>query len=119
MTVDQFGQLRIPASATSALLDNSINPAADYIVAVEVEDSGGSIAIRHVLLDAVNSSNSPPVIAPIGNRVVQVNNTVSFTVSATDPNAADIVTLAATGLPTGASKLRSSKVLRTPVCRIN
>ena len=104
LTVNQFGQLRIPASQTSGLLDNLFSePAGDYLVKVEIEDSRGSISVRDFLLDAVDTGNTPPVLDPIGNRVVQVGDTVAFSVSATDPDVLDTVTLSAVGLPAGST----------------
>src|SRR5206468_12982120 len=43
-----------------------------------------------------------PVLAAIGNKTVLENALLSFTVSATDPDA-DTLTYTATGLPTGVS----------------
>jgi hypothetical protein len=36
-----------------------------------------------------NVTNSPPVLAAIGNKTVEANETLSFTATATDPNSAD------------------------------
>ncbi len=50
----------------------------------------------------VATTNQPPVLAAIGSKTVDENTTLSFTVSATDPDG-DSLTYAATGLPTGAT----------------
>ena len=52
----------------------------------------------------VAAVNDPPVLGPIGNKAVDEEENVSFTVTASDPNdsPANGVTLSATGLPAGA-----------------
>jgi N-acetylneuraminic acid mutarotase len=50
-----------------------------------------------------DSSNNPPVIAPIGDQTIHEGQPLSFTVSATDPDAGQMVMLSASGLPAGAS----------------
>ncbi len=47
--------------------------------------------------------NHAPVLTPIGNRTVGENQTLTFTVSATDSDQGDIITLSANNLPSGAS----------------
>jgi hypothetical protein len=49
--------------------------------------------------------NDPPVLAPIGNKSVDEQKLLQFTVTAGDPNdvPANAVTLSATGLPAGAT----------------
>ncbi|MEJ2515710.1 MAG: putative Ig domain-containing protein [Gammaproteobacteria bacterium] len=46
--------------------------------------------------------NLAPVLAPIGTQSATVGETLSFTVSASDPNGADTPSLTASGLPSGA-----------------
>ncbi len=46
--------------------------------------------------------NTPPILTPIGNRVVYEGDLLEFTVSATDPDG-DNLTYSATNIPTGAS----------------
>lgn len=46
--------------------------------------------------------NNPPVLAPIGNKSVNENSSLSFSVSATDADN-DPITYSATGLPSGAT----------------
>jgi hypothetical protein len=47
--------------------------------------------------------NLPPVLYPIGNRSVDIGDTLVFTVSATDPNPGDELTFTADGLPDNAT----------------
>ena len=49
------------------------------------------------------AQNSPPVLDPIGNQVVQIGQTLSFTVTASDPNANDKLLVFASGVPGEAS----------------
>jgi PKD repeat protein len=50
----------------------------------------------------VNNVNRPPVLSSIGNKSVYVNDTLSFSVSAADPDG-DTVEYSANGLPSGAT----------------
>ncbi|MDS4059341.1 MAG: putative Ig domain-containing protein [Candidatus Contendobacter sp.] len=50
----------------------------------------------------VNNTNRPPVLAPIGNRTVAEDQTLSFVINATDPDG-NPLTYSASNLPTGAS----------------
>lgn len=47
--------------------------------------------------------NRAPVLAPIGNRSAVAGSALTFTVSATDPDASDPKTFSATNLPAGAT----------------
>lgn len=49
------------------------------------------------------TANVAPTLTAIGNQVVVVGNSVSFTVTANDPNLKDTVLLFASGLPQGAT----------------
>jgi VCBS repeat-containing protein len=52
----------------------------------------------------VNEVNQAPVLGAIGNKTVQVGQTLTFTVTATDPDLpANLLTLSSTTLPTGAT----------------
>jgi VCBS repeat-containing protein len=52
----------------------------------------------------VNEVNQAPILGAIGNRTVQVGQTLSFTVTATDADLpANILTLSSSTLPTGAT----------------
>ncbi len=50
----------------------------------------------------INVSNSAPVLAPIGNKSVDANSNLSFTITATDPDGGTL-TYSAEGLPSGAT----------------
>ncbi|MDY6932590.1 MAG: DUF2341 domain-containing protein [Spirochaetota bacterium] len=50
----------------------------------------------------VGMVNSPPILTPIGDKLVNENDTLSFTISATDIDG-DELTYSASNLPTGAS----------------
>src|SRR5439155_595923 len=81
----------------------SYTQAGTYPVTFTVTDSGtpgvpASVAMRRTVANVKRA----PVLTAIGNKTVLENALVSFTVSATDPDA-DTLTYTATGLPTGAS----------------
>ena len=68
------------------------------------KSGGGSLYIDDVSLeDGVAVSNQPPVLAPVGDKTIFENDTLSFTVTADDPVDGDPITLIATNLPTGAT----------------
>lgn len=46
--------------------------------------------------------NHAPVLQPIGNKCLTYGQLLQFTIKATDPDSADILTFSATGLPSGA-----------------
>lgn len=58
---------------------------------------------------ALSQANFPPVLTPIGARVVAVEGVLEFTVSASDPNG-DPLTYTASGLPAGAAFDASTRV---------
>ena len=64
-----------------------------------LRDNGGTVSPDQPVTPAVNS---PPVLASIGNKTVQVNSQLSFTISATDPNG-DTLTYSTSSLPSGAT----------------
>ncbi len=75
---------------------------------VRVTDGSGAYAERDVLVlsqetDAGGDPNTPPFLNSIGSKQVNVNATLSFNVSATDAEPAQLLTLKAIGLPAGAS----------------
>ncbi|RKT47464.1 SGNH/GDSL hydrolase family protein [Thiocapsa rosea] len=67
--------------------------------------SGGNVTFQAATLQGGGTPpvNQPPVLAPIGNRSVQVGNTLSIAVSATDPDGPAPLVLAAAPLPAAAS----------------
>ncbi len=68
---------------------------------IKISDPNGS----PVAMNATNGSvriNGPPVLAAIGNRIVDEGQTSTFTLSATDPDGS-VLTFTASNLPTGAS----------------
>ena len=50
----------------------------------------------------ITSVNDPPVINPIGNKTINEGQSLTFTISATDPDG-DTLTYSASNLPNGAS----------------
>jgi hypothetical protein len=51
----------------------------------------------------ITVTDNPPVLDPIGDKTVQAGQNLAFTLSATDPQPADVLTFGATGLPSGAT----------------
>ena len=71
-----------------------------YNVSFAVSD--GALADSETIIITVANVNQTPVLAPIGNMSVNEGQSLSFTISATDPDG-NILTYSATGLPSGAS----------------
>ncbi len=80
-----------------------------YCAQVTIEERRGGVLIGKVavdfILEIVGVVGDPPVcnINPPGPFVIQENQPLSFVVSASDPNAGDMITLNTAGLPTGAT----------------
>ena len=69
---------------------------------LDTDYAGGNIALQAATLSAPPTGNTAPILAPIGHQSIEINQTLSFTVTATDTNG-DPVSLSATPLPSGAS----------------
>ncbi|MDQ6998503.1 MAG: hypothetical protein Q9M17_07300, partial [Mariprofundus sp.] len=101
ITVSPTGQVKIPAANTATMATGN------WVFKVRVTDSSGAFSDRDVMVSAVTTSNVPPAVGAIGDRIVALGQTVSFNVSGTDTNGADTVTLSTSTLPTGASFTQS------------
>ncbi|MDB6139001.1 MAG: hypothetical protein JWO94_2073, partial [Verrucomicrobiaceae bacterium] len=101
MSLSVFGGIAIPGSSTATL------SLGRYSYKVKVTDASGATAVRDVLLvvqDATGTTaNRPPVLASIGPKTISVGSPLTFTVSGTDPDAGQLLTVRAQLLPTGAS----------------
>ncbi len=88
--------------ANGNLLDFEQNSTHD--ITVRIEDSLDNISLQTFTVQ-VSNLNEVPVLAPIGNKSIDEQQALSFTVSGSDPNdqPANNVTLSVVGLPTGAS----------------
>ena len=100
ITLDGEGQVFISPFDTANLVSvNPRNPAGDYVFKVRVRDADGAFSERDVLLDVVETDNLPPAIDPVGDRVIDVGESLVLPVTATDPNIVDRVTLSTSALP--------------------
>ncbi len=98
--LDATGQVAISPFDTARLVSvNPRNPAGDYVFKVRVTDAAGAFSERDVLLDVVDTANLAPQLAPLGNRVIRLGESVVLPVVATDPNVVDRITLRTSGLP--------------------
>lgn len=70
-------------------------------VQLSVSDTSSASSSENITI-TVNNVDRAPVLASIGNKAVNENTNLSFTVSGTDPDG-DTVDLSATGLPSGAT----------------
>ena len=71
-----------------------------YSITFTVSD--GALTDSETITLTVNNANQAPTLNPIGNQSVDEGSSLSFTVSASDPDG-DAVVLSAAGLPPGAS----------------
>ncbi len=78
----------------------TFSQAGNYSVTFTVSD--GSLTASETITISVGSVNQPPVLAAIGSKSVNEGQTLSFTLSATDP-AGGTLTYSVTGLPSGAA----------------
>lgn len=101
ISVDQLGNVVISAANTTSLANGR------WVYKAEVTDGSGATAQRDVLLVAQTTSggvnNNAPVLATIGPKTVAVGTPLTFTVSATDADAAQTLTLRSQLLPEGAT----------------
>ena len=104
--------LSVSAPAFVGLIDNGggsgtlqANPgfadAGDYTVTVTATDATGLSNSQTFVLHVTNV-NRPPLLVPIGARTVNEGETLSFLVSATDPDG-DALSFALANAPTGAT----------------
>src|SRR5262249_28012646 len=78
---------------------------ASYSFTLRVTDNGTPTLVdEETLTVLVHEVNRPPLLAPIGNQSVDEQSTLSFTVSATDPDLpANGLSYSLVGAPAGAS----------------
>ena len=95
----------LPAGATFANQVFSWTPTysqgGSYSLTFSVSDGNGGVASELISIIVVNV-NRAPVLAAIGNKTIEENSTLTFTVTATDADG-DTITLSATNLPVGAT----------------
>jgi len=79
----------------------NFDQAGTYAVKFSVTDGSASATVT--VLITVNNVNRAPLLNAIGNQTVNAGSLLSFTVTASDPDANDALTFSATGLPSGAA----------------
>ncbi len=65
--------------------------------------SDGELSDTETVRIAVGNTNVPPVLDPIGTKMVDENQLLSFSIIASDEDSGDTLTYSASGLPPGAS----------------
>jgi len=84
----------------------SYSQSGTYSLTFSVSDGHGGIASRSCTITVTNV-NRAPVLASIGDKIVTENSTLSFTVTASDPDGGTLI-LSASSLPSGATFNTSS-----------
>jgi len=84
----------------------------DYSISFIATDSGSPpLSTSMIVAIHVNEVNSPPILSVPGSLTSNAGSSISFTVTATDSDLpAEVITLSASGLPSGASFSPSSHV---------
>ncbi len=99
-----FSAIGLPPSlsidSNSGLISGVTDPGtATYTVTVTVDDGNGGTDFE--TFDWMVVGNDDPVLDPIGAQSDAEGDTISLAVTAADPNAGDVLTFSATGLPDG------------------
>ena len=101
ISVSGSGTVGIPGSSTATMALGR------WGYKIRVTDGSGGTAIRDVLVVAANPTaanvNLPPVLASIGPKTVNIGSSLNFTVSGTDPDAGQTLTVRSSALPPGAT----------------
>ena len=80
-----------------------------YYFVVRAYNADGESGDSNEVSTTIGSTNQPPVLDPIGSRSVDEGDSLSFTVTASDPDG-DGLTFSASNVPTGASFNPSTRV---------
>jgi uncharacterized protein (TIGR03437 family) len=72
-------------------------------VKLTVTDSAGSMIMREIPLTVLTLSNTAPTVTVPNAQTVKVGQTITFQVSATDPDNGQTITLTASNMPPGSS----------------
>ena len=87
-----------------------------YVTFIATDDGAGNPTDSETITITVNELNNAPVLAAIGNKNVDEEAVLSFTVTASDPydTPSNNLTFSASGLPSGASLTASGVFSWTP-----
>ncbi len=100
-----------PAPGIAGTIHNitvsGLTPGTTYYFAIKTQDEVPNISAISNIASAQAKSNAAPVLNSIGNKSVNENAALTFTLSATDADG-DTLTYSATGLPSGAALNSSS-----------
>ncbi|WP_370575157.1 disaggregatase related repeat-containing protein, partial [Methanomethylovorans sp.] len=104
-----------PLSGYSSAATSNAGESYIAINGQEWEDITSTFPNANLCIKAFTNVDRPPVLAAIGNKTVNVNSLLNFTISATDPDG-DKVTYSAISLPSGAKlNATTGKFTWTPV----
>jgi putative Ig domain-containing protein/Big-like domain-containing protein len=94
-----------PASGQLTFTPSPAQAGQTYSVTFTATDNHGATVSGSLQITVTSggSGNRPPVISVPGPQTVQAGNTLSFTVTGSDPDAGDVVSLAGSGVPPNAS----------------
>ncbi len=82
----------------------TVAQAGNYNITVRVTDQGGAQDFETIRVSVTGIGNNSPLLATIGNKTAQEGAALSFTATATDPDAGQALTFSlVTGAPAGAA----------------
>ncbi|MCX7926584.1 MAG: putative Ig domain-containing protein, partial [Candidatus Omnitrophica bacterium] len=87
---------------------SGLTPGTTYYFAIKTQDEVPNISTLSNCASAIAKVNTAPVLTPIGNKTVNENSTLTFTISASDVDG-DSLTYSVANLPTGATFNTSTK----------
>ncbi|MFH1227696.1 MAG: M6 family metalloprotease domain-containing protein, partial [Planctomycetota bacterium] len=100
-----------PGTANKRIFNNISNPNSQLYSGANSGIYIGNISnsLSIMTADIVIAADGPPVLTSPGNKSVNENQLLTFTLSAIDPDL-DVITYSATGLPAGASLITATGV---------
>ena len=95
--------IEIAVTGNTSYQDTGLTPSTTYLYSVSAFDATGNESIKSLESSATTQSppNNPPVLDPIGNKLIDEGTLLSFTVSATDIDG-DTLTFTENNTPPGA-----------------
>ncbi len=106
LTVNSSGQVEIPSTSTSLLNDTNLagEPGGDYVFKVVITDADGQYVEQDVMLDVIATPNQLCSIdASDLSPTVSVGDTLVLTITATDPDSLNSLTITAFPSVSGAT----------------
>lgn len=99
---------KIGSSAATTFTDSTVASSQQYSYEVTAFDADNNESAKNSSVNLTIPDFQSPVLAPVGNKSVQVGKKLQFTITATDPDG-NTLTYSASSLPSGANFNPSTK----------